>query len=381
MSPRLRRRLVRLGAAGVGLAALGLLVTAFALPHAHGRANFNVIAIESRTPAATTDADVTAELSQVEANGGQLLLTAIANQTAAPALDVSMGCPGDLDPISCDQVRQRQTSRAQAVAFRLSSALHPAQVDLYALFAQIAAYLAEAGSGKTESVNVFVNTLGDADIPQDLADADLSNATTIASLTRQATTEGAFPGSGGCAGWKVHMVVPASANPLHDLGLRELFSQLISGCDGKLVTWTPRWLAASNASLVLPAIPGVHMPTEAQTQPTFSFPDTFFNVGSATVNPAGDLALVQVAAQILARYPGEQLTCAGSADGTGGSSPTVLALDREISQARGTAVCDQLVTDGVPGALTHVVGLGQTTMVPDPSQRDVRIILDDPAAS
>jgi len=255
-------------------------------------------------------------------------------------------------------------------------------VDLYALFAQVSGYLAETAGGKTESVNVFVNTQGDADIPQNLADADLSDATTVASLTRQATTEGAFPGPGGCAGWKVHMVVPTSADPLHDLGLRELFSELINQCGGKLVTWTPRWLATSNAALVLPAIPGVQMPSETQAQPTFSFPDTFFNVGSAAVNPAGDLALVQVAAEVLARYPGEQLTCAGSADGTGGSSPSVLALDRVISQARGTAVCDQLVADGVPDALTHAVGLGQTTTVPDPSQRDVRIIVgDDPTGS
>jgi outer membrane protein OmpA-like peptidoglycan-associated protein len=172
------------------------------------------------------------------------------------------------------------------------------------------------------------------------------------------------------------MVVPASADPAHDLGLRQLFTTLISGCGGTLASWSERWLEPSGSRLALPPIPrGVSAPKATAARPTFSLPDTFFAVGSAAISAAGHQALASVATAIEARYAGHSLTCEGSADGTGGSSSAALAYDKTLSTARATAVCDELVADGVPQDLTTPTGLGQITTVPDAAARSVRIVI------
>jgi flagellar motor protein MotB len=373
MSPSLRRRLIKIGALSATLVIIGT-VAAVAVSRSHPADNVTFIAVEPRSPSALVEADLAGELGEAENAGGDVILSAIANQSAAPALDIELGCPAETDPISCNQDRQRQSATIQQVADNLASAPHPATVDLYASFSQLSGYLAESPSKHAGTVTLFVNTLGDASIPQDLSTADLADPSTVAALARQAVAEGAFPGPRGCAGWRVHMVVPASADPAHDLGLHQLLSTLISGCGGSLASWSERWLEPSGSRLALPPIPpGVSVPKATASRPTFSLPDTFFAVGSAAISLAGHQALSSVATAIEARYAGQTLTCDGSADGTGGSSPSILAYDKTLSTVRAAAVCDELVADGVPQDLATPTGLGQITTEPDAAARAVRI--------
>ena len=375
MSPRLRRRLIKVGT--LSIAAIALATTAaVVITHNQPDNNVTVVAVESRSPAATVEADLAGELAQALAAGGDLIVSAIGDQSAAPALDVELGCPAETDPISCNQDRQHQSTTILQVADRLASGPHPAQVDLYATFSQLSGYLAETPAKHGGSVSVFVNTLGDAAIPQDLTTADLATPATVDALARQAVSEGAFPGPRGCAGWQVHMVVPAGADPAYDNGLRRLFITLISGCGGTLASWTDRWLVPSNAPLALPPIPaGVTPSAPNQAQPSFILRDTYFAVGSSVISAAGISALKAVATDIEARYPSNPITCEGSADGTGGSSPAVLAYDQTLSTTRSAAVCAALVAQGIAQGLTSSHGLGQTAAVPNAAARSVRIVV------
>jgi hypothetical protein len=341
MSPRFRRRLI--GATAVfGVAAVVASVVTYYVSHLPPpNVSLSVIAVESAGgPAATIEADLAAELSAVEPRGGQLFLTAIADQTAAPALDVSLNCPSGDDPISCNQLSQSKTVQAEMVADQLAAAPRPDHVDLYALFSQISEYVAELPPNRNRVVEVFVNTLGDADIPQALTARALPDPGHVAELVRLALSDGAFPGPGGCRRWQVHMVVPASTDSLHDLALHELFTRLIDQCGGVLATWTNRWIAPGGEPLVLPQIPdGVVSPTVGTLHPVYRIPNTLFAVDSSSITTSGQAAFVRVATDILTRYSGRAFTCTGSADGTGGSSPAVLAVDRELSVARASEVC------------------------------------------
>jgi outer membrane protein OmpA-like peptidoglycan-associated protein len=127
---------------------------------------------------------------------------------------------------------------------------------------------------------------------------------------------------------------------------------------------------------VLPQIPGgIVSPTVGTPHPVYRIPNTLFAVDSSSITSSGQAALVRVATDILTRYPGLAFTCTGSADGTGGSSPTVLAVDRELSVARASEVCRYLVYQGLSAELAHSVGCGQTTGVPDPARRSVDITI------
>ncbi len=382
MSPRSRRRLVRSATAFGTVAAIAVLASLIYIHRPPANTDFNVVAVEPRQPAATTEADLAAELSTVTHDGGQLLVTEIADQTAAPALDVDLGCPSSLDPISCQQLQQQQTAQAETVADRLAAAPRPARVDVYAVFSQVSGYLSEHPSARHRTINVYINTMVDATTPANLASANLADPATVATLAAEGVSQGGFPGAGDCAGWQVHMVVPATADPAHDLGLRHLLTRLVTGCGGTVASWTPRWIAPAGTTLALPPIPGAQtIPDPGPQVQGWSIPDTLFGVGSADITADGRTALTALATNILAQDPGRPFECLGSADGTGGSSPAALAYDRTLSEDRAAAVCGYLVQQGLGADLARPRGLGQTTARPDPSRRNVMVTVDTGAAS
>ena len=366
-SPSTIRRRWQYTAAAVVLAAL-VAAGAVHFLTSHSNITFNEIAIEPRPGAeATVNADVTAELAQAAANGGELLLTEIAGDTtAAPALDTQLSCPPGTNTLICEQNTTQVTSQAAQISHQLASNPAPANLDLYAVFQQTAGYLSEH-PGHHQAINLWINTTGGQ-----LAPVNLTRITTgsdITALARQAVATGAFPGSHACQGYQVHMVVPPSGTPAHQQALRLLFSTLINGCGGTLASWTNRWITPDARAIAFPRIPGASISHHnGGTSYTLSDALKDFGVGSAALTPAAKAALTQIAADIQARTPGQAVTCTGSTDGTG-----TAAFDRILSRKRASTVCNYLASQGISRHLLHPIGAGKAT--PTAANPDLRRVV------
>jgi outer membrane protein OmpA-like peptidoglycan-associated protein len=322
----------------------------------HSNTTFSEIAIQPRPGSmATVNADVSAELAQAAANGGELVLTEIAGDTtAAPALDTALSCPPGTNTLICGQNITQATSKAAKVSQQLVGNPAPANLDLYAVFEQTADYLSEH-PGHHQAINLWVNTTGDQLTPFNLT--RVTAGSDIAALARQAVTTGAFPGPHACQGYQVHLVVPPSGTPAHQQALHTLLSTLIKDCGGTLASWTNRWITPNASAIALPRIPAASI-SHDKNGVTYTLSDALkdFAVGSANLSRAAKAALTQVAADIQARAPGQPVTCTGSTDGTGTS-----AFDLALSDKRATTVCNYLAEQGISPHLLHAVGAGKAT--------------------
>jgi flagellar motor protein MotB len=366
--PSTRRRRKRLAAIAV-VPVAGISFLAFRAEASHSNTTFNEIAIQPRPGSeATVNADVSAELAQAGASGGQLVLVEIAgNATAAPALDTQLTCPPNTNILDCQQTTDAAMTTAANVARHLVGSPAPADLDLYAIFQQTAGYLSEH-SVHYQAINVWINTTGNQLSPVSLTRVTLSS--NIAALARHAVAAGIFPGPHGCQGYTVHMIVPPGGSPGHQQALHELFATLISGCGGNLASWTPRWITTGPEPLALPTIPGVSV-SQHDGVMTYTLSKTLadFAVGSATLTPTADVALDRVAADIESRAAGRRITCTGATDGTG-----TAAFDLQLSRQRATAVCDYLAGQGISPHLLHTIGAGKATpAAANPSLRRVTI--------
>jgi hypothetical protein len=296
---------------------------------------------------------VTAELAQAAADGGQLLLTEVAgNTTAAPALDMKLSCPPGTNSLLCEQATTQANNKAAMTARELVRNPSPANLDIYALFEQTAGYLSEH-PGHHQAINLWINTTGDQLTPVNLT--RITTSSRLSALVRRAVATGAFPGPGSCQAYEVHMVVPPSGSPDHQLALRNLFHALIGQCGGTLASWTARWITPDLGVIPLPHIPGAKI-SPHHGQVTYTLTIKGFAVGSATLTTTAKTALAQVAADIQTRAPGQAVTCTGSTDGTG-----TAALDQSLSKRRAVAVCHYLASQGISPHLLEPVGIGKAT--------------------
>ena len=352
--PSTRRRRTRLVAAAVAVAAV-LSVLAFHFQTAHSNTTFNEIAIQPRPDSpATVNADVSAELAQAAADGGQLLLAEIGDATAAPALDAELSCPPDTNSLICGRTIGSAVATAVGITRRLVDNPAPADLDLYAIFAQTAGYLSEQRVHH-QAINLWINTTGNQLTPINLT--QITTSSNVAALASQAVAAGEFPGQHACEGYTVHMVVPPGGSPGHQEALHNLLAALIRGCGGDLASWTSRWIATSPEALPLPRIPGASV-TQRNGVLTYTLSETLadFAVGSAALTPTADAALGQIASDIETRAPGRSITCTGATDGTG-----TAAFDLALSRERATAVCDYLASQGIDPRLLHTLGAGKAT--------------------
>jgi flagellar motor protein MotB len=365
--PSTRRRRTRLAAVALAVVAV-LSLLAFRSETAHGNTTFNEIAIQPRPDSpATAGADVSAELAQAAAHGGQLLLAEISNGTAAPALDTELSCPPDTNSLICKRTIDSAVATAGDVARRLVDSPAPADLDFYAIFEQTAGYLSEHPVHH-QAINLWINTTGDQLTPINLT--RVTTSSNIAALASQAVAVGVFPGPHACEGYTVHMVVPPGGSPGHQEALHHLLATLISGCGGTLASWTNRWIATSPGALPLPRIPGASV-AQRNGILTYTLSETLadFAVGSAGLTPAADAALSRIASDIETRAPGRPITCTGATDGTG-----TAAFNLVLSRERATAVCDYLASQGIDPRLLHPFGAGKATpTAANPSLRRVII--------
>lgn len=352
--PSTRRRRTRFAAAAVAVAAV-LSVLAFRFETAHGNTTFNEIAIQPRPDSpATANADVSAELAQAAADGGQLLLAEIDDATAAPALDTELSCPPDTNSLFCGRTVHSAVATAADIARRLVDNPAPADLDLYAIFEQTAGYLSEHRI-HDQAINLWINTTGNQLTPINLT--QITTSSNIATLASQAVAADEFPGPHACEGYTVHMVVPPGGSPGHQEALHNLLATLISGCGGTLASWTSRWIATSPGALPLPRIPGASV-TQRNGVLTYTLSETVpdFAVSSAALTPTAEAALGQIASDIETRAPGRSITCTGATDGTG-----TAAFDLALSRERATAVCAYLASQGIDPRLLHPFGAGKAT--------------------
>jgi flagellar motor protein MotB len=365
--PSTRRRRTRFAAAA-GAVVVVLSVLAVRFETVHGNTTFNVIAIQPRPDSpATANADVSAELAQAAADGGQLLLAEIGDATAAPALDTELSCPPDTNSLICKRSIDNAVATAADVARHLVDSPAPADLDFYAIFEQTAGYLSEHPV-HYQAINLWIDTTGDQLSPVDLT--HITTSSNIAALASQAVAAGVFPGPHACAGYTVHMVVPPGGSPGHQEALHELLATLISGCGGTLASWTNRWIATSPGALPLPRIRGASV-AQRNGVLTYTLAETLadFAVGSAALTPTADAALGRIASDIESRAHGRSITCTGATDGTG-----TAAFDLVLSRERATAVCDYLASQGTDPRLLHPFGAGKATpTAANPSLRRVII--------
>jgi flagellar motor protein MotB len=364
--PSAIRRYRRIAATAAIIAALTAVV-AFRMVTTHGDTTFNEIAIQPRPASpATVTADVTAELAQAAANGGELVITEIAgNATAAPALDTPFSCSPGTNQLFCEQTMTQATSMAARVARRLVTSPSPANLDVYAAFEQTAGYLSEHPAHH-QAINLWINTTGGQLTPANLT--NISTSSDITALARQAVATGAFPGPHACDGYQVHMVVPPSGQPAHQQALRDLLSTLITHCGGTLASWTNRWIMPNTNGIALPEIPGVPV-TQHNGVVSYTLTLKDFAVASAALTSPADTALDRIAADIESRTHVLPITCTGSTDGTG-----TAAFDHALSKQRAITVCDYLAHQGISPHLLRAVGAGKATpTAANPSLRRVII--------
>lgn len=355
---------MRLIAAATGACLLISGLVTFEILRAHPNTSFNEIAIEPRPgSAATVSADGLAELSQVAASGGQLLIAEIAGDTvAAPALDTEVSCQPGTNALICEQQTAGAVRTATNVIYHLAASPAPAELDIFATFQQAVGYLSE-NHVRHQAINLWINTTGGQLRPDNLV--SLTSSSNLKALARSAVGSGAFPGPGQCAGFHVHMVVPPMGSPEHQLGLRELFTTLINGCGGTLASWTARWIASNPNSLPLPAIPGVHISQRGRSLSyTLSEALDDFPVGSSALTALAYAALKKIAAEIQARAPKASVTCTGSTDGTG-----TTAFDHALSKRRAAVVCTYLASQGISRKMIRIIAAGKAT----PSAADPRL--------
>lgn len=366
--PSDRRRLGRLAAA-VAVAAVAGALVGYHIERNHPNTTFNEIAIQPRPDSpATVAADVSAELAQAAADGGQLLVVEIGGRaTAAPALDINLSCPPGMNTLICGQTVSQATRTATNVDNRLVSNPAPADLDIFAVFEQTAGYLSE-NPAPHQAINLWINTTGAQLSPVSLA--GVTTSSNLAALAQRAVAAGAFPGPHQCQGYAVHMIVPPSGSPSHQQALRELLNTMISRCGGSLISWTARWIAPNPSALALPQIAGARVSSHAgHVRYTVSERLDDFAVGSAALTTTAQRALDQIAQDIEARAPGQPITCTGSTDGTG-----TAAFDKALSVHRAVAVCDYLAHRGLNPRLLRTVGAGKATpTAANPSLRRVVI--------
>jgi len=368
VAPGVRRRRRRIMVIGAVIAVIAALV-AFRDLTAHADTTFNEIAIQPRPGSqATVGADVAAELRQAVRNGGQLLLSEIAGQaTTSPALSVALSCAPGTNQLICNNKIAAARRKASRIAESVVTSPAPAGLDLYAVFSLTSGYL-KTHPGHYQAIVLWVNTTGDQLVPVNLA--GLTSRSGVAALARHAVAIGAFPGPNGCDGYQVHMVVPPSGSPAHQLALRDLIGTLIAQCGGHLASWTARWIAPDSGVIALPRIPHAIIVMHHHTV-SYTLSDKLddFAVGSAGLTAAAKAALTSIAADIEARAPDRPVTCTGSTDGTGSA-----AFDLTLSRQRAAVVCGFLAGQGISRSLLRVAGTGKATpTAADPALRRVVI--------
>ncbi len=362
MSPSKRRRIRSIAAAAVVIIAVaGFFVARQLLQHAN--TTFNEIAIQPQPGSqATVGADVLAELAQARANGGQLMVTQIAGAAGtAPGYSGRLSCPPDDNSLLCADAIAKAYRQAGAAAAGIVASPAPADPDIYAVFTLTAGYLSQHPVAH-HAINIWINTTGDQLAPVSLAHV---SARDVAVLVRRATAGQEFPGPHGCQDYRVHMVVPPSGSPAHQLALRDLLTALIARCGGSLASWTTRWVADEG----LIQLPPIRHAQQSQNGHRFTLSEHLgdFAVGSAALTPGAKTALRQIAADIDLRAPGQPVTCTGSTDGTG-----TAAFDLALSRRRARAVCGYLAGAGISGSLLHTVGAGKgRATVASPALRKV----------
>jgi flagellar motor protein MotB len=363
MSPSKRRRIRSIVAAAVVVIAVASFFVARLLLQ-HANTTFNEIAIQPQPASqATVGADVLAELAQARANGGQLMVTELAGAAGtAPGYSGRLSCSPDANSLLCADAIKAAYREAAGAAAGIVASPAPADPDIYAVFMLTAGYLSQHPVAH-QAINIWINTTGDQVAPVSLAHV---SARDVAVLVRRATAGAEFPGPHGCQGYRVHMVVPPSGSPAHQLALRDLLTRLIARCGGSLASWTPRWVAPSAGLIKLPPIKHAQ---QSQNGRSFTLSEHLgdFAVDSAALTPGAKTALRQIAAVIDLRAPGQPVTCTGSTDGTG-----TAAFDLALSRRRARAVCGYLAGAGIRGSLLHSVGAGKgSATVASPALRKV----------
>ena len=371
MSPRFRRLLLRLSAATAVAASASAIAIPVLLHHVPTNHTFNVVAVEARAGVATQEADLAAELSQAESNGGMLLISAITDQIAAP--DSMSSSSVRRRPIrssrrtTCNSVKYSRQRWWPTGSLRGSGLLTSIFMRSSARWPGTST---RARPRRSASVDLFVNTLGDAVAPENSLTADLGGPRHRDHTRVGGRPAGAFPGPGGCRVLRGDMVRrprpirASSACTTCSPGCSR--SAEASGQLGCPMDRARAW------EMTLPPIPGVQVPVGNSRPPTGSrarssrsgawrSPGRCERLGNKGDIAVGVYPANPSTASGAPRHWRKQRRCAG-----------VRPVDQPSQRAR---VCNQLVEDGVPVTLCIRKVSARRPVFPT-CQRSVRVVVD-----